>query len=790
VLSSSNWLDPIWPASYSILAAAMLHPSMRLLSARATPDAERGVLDRTRVTLLAASLFVVPVMLAIEVETGTGVGTGVLAVLSLAIAGLVGWRLVQLVRETDHAYESIAEREAQFRALIQHASDAIAVNDAEGRFVFMSPAVEKLLGLTPEEFLGRTVLDFVHPDDRDHVIPFLVQIGENPGRTYVVEARSRSGDGSWRWLETTTTNHLDEPSVAGFVSNFRDITERKRAEAFEHGETRVLGMIARGAPLRATVEELLATAEAQLDGRVCSLVLTDPDDNHRSTVAPSLLPGTASPARWCVPILAADRRRLGVLSIHGAPEQSPSTEQVTLVERVAALAAVAIDRTDAEDRLEHQAFHDPLTGLPNRVLVLDRLAQALLRLGRNAGNVAVMFLDLDRFKVINDSLGHDAGDELLVEISRRLANTIQAADTVARFGGDEFVVICERLHGVTDARAVAERLGRALAEPHTLTRGGIVVASASIGIALATGPNDRPETLLRDADAAMYRAKERGGARTEVFDAVLRSHVVLRLETERALRRGLERGDLRVHYQPVVELDDRRPDQARRVGAEALVRWQRAAHGLVAPRDFIGVAEETGLIVPIGAWVIGEACRELARQQTLPGPPIVLSVNVSGRQLGRPELVEAITEHLDAAGAESELLCLEVTESVLLDDVEASLEALRALKDLGVQLAIDDFGTGYSSLGYLRQFPFDLLKIDQAFVAGLGTADADDAIVLATTQMAHALGMRVVVEGVETLRQRDRACELGCDLAQGFLFAPPGRAEDLLGRSPGLRAVN
>jgi|GEM_PF-1608659 len=792
-LASSDWLDPLWPASYSLLAAAMLHPTMRLLAARVAPDAGHHILDRARVMLLATSLFIVPMMLAIEIETGadtgSGTGTGVLAVLSLAIAGLVGWRLVQLMRDTDRAYGSIAEREAQFRALIQHASDAIAVNDENGRFVYVSPAVEQLLGHTPEQFLGRTVLDFVHPDDRDRVIASLAQIAGNPGRTYVVEARSRSRDGSWRWLETAVTNHLEEPSVAGFVSNFRDVTERKRADAFEHGATRVLEMIARGAPLRATIEEVLATAEGQLDDRVCSLVLIEPDDTNPTTVAPSLAPGSAIPARWCVPIFGTDRRRLGAISIHGTSEPSPSTEEVALVERVAALAAVAIDRTAAEDRLEHQAFHDSLTDLPNRVLVLDRLEQALLRLGRNAGNVAVMFLDLDRFKVINDSLGHDVGDELLIEISRRLANAVQAADTVARFGGDEFVVICERLDGVRDARAVAERIGRALMQPHTLASGGVIVASASIGIALASGPTDRPETLLRDADAAMYRAKERGGARTEVFDAALRSHVVVRLETERALRRGLERGDLRVHYQPVVELDEGQPGDARIVGAEALVRWQRAAHGLVAPGDFIAVAEETGLIVPIGAWVIGEACGELARQQTLPGAPIVLSVNVSGRQLGRPELVEVITEQLDRAGVDPELLCLEVTESVLLDDVEASVIALHALKDLGVLLAIDDFGTGYSSLGYLKRFPFDLLKIDQAFVAGLGTAHADDAIVLATAQMAHALDMRVVAEGVETIRQRDRARELGCDLAQGFLFAAAGQAEDLLGRSPGLRIV-
>jgi EAL domain-containing protein (putative c-di-GMP-specific phosphodiesterase class I) len=318
-----------------------------------------------------------------------------------------------------------------------------------------------------------------------------------------------------------------------------------------------------------------------------------------------------------------------------------------------------------------------------------------------------------------------------------------------------------------------------------LSHGGVVVTTTSIGIALARGPHDRPETLLRDADAAMYRAKERGRARTEVFDPALRSHVVVRLETERALRRALERGELRVLYQPTIRLVD-----GALVGAEALLRWHHPARGLIGPQEFIGVAEETGLIVPIGEWVIEQACAELARLGvTRADDPVLLSVNLSGKQLVRPELVDSIRTQLAAGGIAPSRLCLEVTESVLLDDVDASVTALRGLKELGVRLAVDDFGTGYSSLGYLKQFPFDQLKIDQAFVAGLGSSDADDAIVLAAAQMAHALGMEVVAEGVETELQRDRARELGCDMAQGFLFAPPGRAEDVLGCTT-LRAVS
>jgi len=309
--------------------------------------------------------------------------------------------------------------------------------------------------------------------------------------------------------------------------------------------------------------------------------------------------------------------------------------------------------------------------------------------------------------------------------------------------------------------------------------------TASIGIALARGRLDRPEILLRDADAAMYRAKDRGRARIEVFDRVLRSRVVVRLETERALRRALDRDQLRVLFQPVVQLSDER-----RVAVEALLRWRHPARGLIGPEEFIDVAEETGLIVPIGGWVIERALAQLASDARLrPLDRTVISVNLSGRQLAHPDLVETLERQLRDAAVDPSRLCLEVTESVLLDDVEASAAVLGGLKDLGVILAVDDFGTGYSSLGYLKQFPFDVLKIDQAFIAGLGSSDADDAIVLAAVQMAHALGMQVVAEGVETARQRDRARDLGCDLAQGFLFAPPAEADEAF-RGTRLRAVS
>lgn len=428
---------------------------------------------------------------------------------------------------------------------------------------------------------------------------------------------------------------------------------------------------------------------------------------------------------------------------------------------------------ESEERLHHQAFHDALTGLPNRALLLDRLERALLR--TEEGTVAVFFVDLDRFKVINDSLGHEAGDELLVEVSRRLEHSLKSVDTVARFGGDEFVILCEQVADVTEARAVAERVAGAFLEPFTVSHRGRVTITASLGISVARGSRDVPEDLLRDADAAMYRAKELGRARIEVFDAALRSRVVVRLETERSLRQAIARDELRIRYQPVVELTAESI-----VGAEALMRWRHPTRGLISPAQFQEVAEETGLIAPMGAWMLDQVVAMIQRLGTDPAlAHVVVSVDLSARQLMDAGLVDTVRARVSEYQIHPSRLCLEVTESVLVDDVDTLAAVLRALKDLGVVLAVDDFGTGYSSLEYLKTFPFDQLKVDQAFTAGLGASDADDAIVSATVQMAHALGMQVVVEGVETQLQRDRACELGCDLGQGYLFAAPGSAPDV-----------
>jgi diguanylate cyclase (GGDEF)-like protein len=431
------------------------------------------------------------------------------------------------------------------------------------------------------------------------------------------------------------------------------------------------------------------------------------------------------------------------------------------------------DRKQAELELSHLALHDTLTGLPNRALFLDRLGLALRRTERRSGSVAVIFGDLDRFKVVNDSLGHDAGDRLLVDVAGRIGAALRPADTVARFGGDEFTILCEDIAGEIEAATIAQRIVDVFREPFVLEDGEVFLAT-SLGIAIARGEgatDQRAEDLIRDADAAMYRAKERGKGRYEIFDEAMRADAVARLETESALRRALERGELRLHYQPEVDLET--GDIA---GFEALVRWEHPLRGLLHPSAFIPLAEETGLIVGIGEWVLREACTEAAGWPA----PLTLSVNLSARQLAQHDLVAVVRRALSETGTDPAKLCLEITESAVMESGAATTAQLRALKSLGVRLAIDDFGTGFSSLAHLRRFPVDVLKIDGTFVSGLGREPQDASIAAAVISLAHALDLKTVAEGVETDEQLSILKQLGCDLGQGYLFARPRPADEAL----------
>ena len=425
----------------------------------------------------------------------------------------------------------------------------------------------------------------------------------------------------------------------------------------------------------------------------------------------------------------------------------------------------------SEELFRHQALHDSLTKLPNRPLFMDRLKHALDRVDRSTDEIAVLFVDLDNFKLVNDSLGHKEGDRLLVSVARRLRECLRPGDTLARFGGDEFVILLEDVAGVDEATEVAERLAGRLQAP-VMLRGQEVFVKASIGI-VSSSPDGRhtdPEDLLSNADVAMYEAKKKGKAVYQVFHPDMGSRAAEHLQLAAEMNRAIERGEFRVHYQPLVELETGRISEV-----EALVRWEHPERGLLPPGEFLSLAEETGLILPIGRFVLREACREARElQRRYPSePPLMLGVNLSARQFRQPDLIGEISETLEETGLDPRTLKLEITESVAVDDVESTVATLRELKEMGIVLAIDDFGTGYSSLAYIKRFPIDVLKIARPFVDGLGVDPEDTALVRATIAFAKALKLAVTGEGIETAEQLVQLRALGCDTGQGYYFAKP-----------------
>lgn len=457
------------------------------------------------------------------------------------------------------------------------------------------------------------------------------------------------------------------------------------------------------------------------------------------------------------------------LDVRIVPEQDPDGS----IEHVVSAGRDITDRKLAEQRLEHDAFHDPLTGLPNRALFLSRLSHIGKRSAGNPRRIfGVLFLDLDRFKTINDSLGHMVGDALLKSVAQRLSTHLRPWDTIARFGGDEFAVLLEDLDTPDDALQVANRIHDALTSHFTL-EGHQIVTSTSVGIALSTSGYRYPEDLLRAADTAMYRAKSQGRARYVVFDPAMHAEALVRLELETDLRRALEGEQIMLYYQPIVAVAT-----GMIVGLEALVRWQHPRRGLIEPAEFVPLAEETGLIVPLGAVILWMACSQVQRWRTIL-PDLTIAVNMSMVQLKDRKLVATITRVLHETGLPPEALEIELTESSVMDDAPASVAVLSELRALGVRLAIDDFGTGYSSLNYLQRFPINTLKIDRSFVRALPQDKQNREISAAIVAMAHALGLRVVAEGVERPDQLEFLREHACDAFQGFFFSQPVSAIEL-----------
>lgn len=550
----------------------------------------------------------------------------------------------------------LAQSEARFRSLFQHASELVTIVDKTGVITYKSPALTELLGLSSEELVGKLALDFVHPDDVAEVATAIADLAQAPLGTQgpLTQFRFRYRDGSWRWLEALGTNLLGDEAVSGIVVNSRDVTERRALE----------------------------------------------------------------------------------------------------------------------NRLKRQANRDSLTGLPNRRYFLEQIRDAVMN--DTPAPVAVVFLDLDDFKVVNDSLGHSAGDLLLIAVAQRLKRFLQSGDMLARLGGDEFTFLMNGVATPEDVMETAARILASFREPFAVA-GRELSLTPSIGIAVGVPTEDRPDELLRQADLAMYSAKWQGKSGAVVFDQEMDVQARDRLELGEGLRRAVPQDELRIHYQPIIDL------RSGQIAAfEALVRWNNPRYGLLRPDALIPVAEETGMVVPIGRWVLGEACK-IARswQTSLPGSSSVgVAVNFAALHFRDPKLLVDIQRVLGQTGLAPEALTVELSEHVALDDTPGTAATLKAVSDLGVHLAIDDFGTGFSGLGALKAAPVHTIKIDQSFVAGLGVDEADLAIVRAIITLARAMGLGVVAEGVETQEQLGVLRALGCEQAQGFLFSPPVLADE------------
>jgi diguanylate cyclase (GGDEF)-like protein/PAS domain S-box-containing protein len=684
--------------------------------------------------------------------------------------------------DTRRAARSRPGGSAWLQALVEASTDSITVLDVEGRPVYWTPAAAETFGYAEDQEVGLS-FDFVHPDDLDRVSAAFLQVITSPEDPVSCRFRMRRGDGSWGWVETMSRNRLSDPDVQGIVINTRDISERVEAEeALRESEERYRRLVERSPDLIAVHQDGVVAYVNPAGARM--LGASSPDDllgrSAFDFVHPEDHPMLQSRMAAVRSGEEAGLSEIRMVRVDGGViDVEAVTVPVTFGGGRASqvMARDITDRKRAERALAHQALHDHLTGLPNRVLLHDRLSLALARCARSGCHVAVVFLDLDRFKVVNDSLGHEAGDRVLRAVSARITNVLRPADTLARFGGDEFVVVCDDIAGPAEATRIARRILDALGDPVDEADGGVHVG-ASIGVSLASGEGATAEDLVRDADAAMYRAKERGRGRIELFDEGMRSRLVTRLAEERRLRVAVAHEELDLHYQPVVALPGLEV-----VGVEGLVRWRHPERGVVAPAEFIPLAEESGLITDLGHWVLEEGCRQAGGWVRELGPDRQLEValNLSTRQLSEQGLAKRVEALLDRHGLTpgGVALCLEITESFLLEDPVATGTVLDELRGLGVRLAIDDFGTGYSSLSYLRRFPLDALKIDRTFVSGLGVDSDSRAIASAIVEMAHALGLHVVAEGVEEEVQLEVLVELGCDRAQGFLFSHPVPAPQL-----------
>ncbi len=732
-----------------------------------------------------AVLVVVSGLISQERFMVASVMVAVLVILA-SIQGVALWRRSTAAERAGARLAGIESEEGTFRALVERLPAAlyIAGFGPQATWNYVSPRIEAILGFPPAEWMADAGLWMrqIHPDDRARVEHEEAEDwSREPGVVSSSEYRILSRTGQVVWIRDEAVIITDEQGNPAFYRGYIiDITAQKDAEqALRESEeqtrriidTASYAYIAMNADGLVTdwnqaAEQTFGWTREEVIGQSLAdrIIPTGQREAHRDGVSQFAVGGGG--------VMLGSRREMTALHRDGREFPVELTIWAVGEGADATFSALVHDitlRKELERQLQHQAFHDSLTGLANRALFADRVAHAMSRQGRGKRSLAVIFLDLDDFKTVNDSLGHAAGDQLLTAVAERLRGVMRPEDTVARFGGDEFAMLMEETNRES-ARRVAERVLAALRSPFDL-QGKQVFARGSAGVAVAQPGSSPADDLLRHADLAMYTAKARGKGRIEFFEPRMHLAVIRRQELRTELEHAISREDFVLHYQPFVDLRN-----GRLAGLEALVRWRHPERGLIEPAEFIPAAEETGLIVPLGAWVVGEATRQMSAwiaAGVLPGNgngPL-MSVNLSTRQLTDPGLVNMVAAALREAAFDPSRLYLEITESALMADVAE--QSLADLRGIGVKLAMDDFGTGYSSLSYLERLPVDLLKIDRSFTASLGSDREVPVLLRSIIKLGQTLRLQVLAEGIERVDQVVRLRELGCKLGQGYHFSPP-----------------
>lgn len=689
-------------------------------------------------------------------------------------------RAIRYSIERHRAEEALRQSRARFQAIYENTSLGISLVDPDGRLIDANPALHTILGYSTEQLRGKPVSDITHPDDQDATMAMMDELVQGARDHYTLEKRflKTTGDVIWGRINVSLVRGIEGDPLFS-VALIEDISERREMEDRLRLAAQVLENTSEGIFVTDVNHKiiLINPAFTELTGFESPDVVGHKPNvlssgRHDAAFYERLHTALIESGKWQGEIW--NRRKSGELFAEWINISVVRNEQNEISNYVAVFSDIT-SRKQTEERLNYQANHDPLTTLPNRTLFYERLSRALARAHRNRLTVGLLFLDLDHFKEVNDTCGHLIGDMLLQTVAERLSGCTRQGDTVARLAGDEFTVILEDIADFRDAAVVSQKILHQLAEPFHLN-GHRLQVTTSIGISLFPDDGEEIQTLLRNADAAMYRAKKQGKNNYQFHSESLNAQAFERLALESSLLHAIERQQFRLHYQPVYEVAS-----GRVVAIEALLRWQHPEVGLVLPAQFLSLAEETGLIMPIGRWVLTEACRQMAAWHRAGFGDLRISVNLSGQQLQQFDLIDTVSTALHDGRLAPEFLELELPESSVMGKDLENGPVLNALKNLGVRIAIDDFGTGYSSFGYLRRLPIDTLKIDQSFVRDI-MVDADDAkIITAITAIAHSLRLNVVAEGVETIEQLTFLKRHQCDQVQGFLFNRPLPADEVIG---------